>query len=160
MVKFIKPNWNEIEKMCKALSKKIEQEFKPDIIVSILRGGMVPARIFSDLLHNRNVASMRVEFYSGIEKTKKEPIISQTISCDVKNKRILLVDDVSDSGYSMKKAVEYLKEKNPSEIRTVAIHYKPKSIFKPDYFYEETEAWIIYPWEKEETKKEIGKNEK
>jgi hypothetical protein len=147
-------SWGKIDDLCQKLSEKISKNYSPDIIIGIIRGGLVPARLISDLMHNKNIATMRVESYFGIGK-RKEPKITQKLTVEIKNKSILLVDDVSDSGYSMKEAVKYLKKLHPSTIKTATLHYKPQSIFKPDYYIEETDKWIIYPWEINETKKRL-----
>lgn len=155
-MKFLKPSWEEIEGMCKKLSIKIKKDYEPEVLVGIVRGGLVPLRLFSDFLDNKNVSTIKIEYYTGIGKTKETPEITQKLTTDIKEKKILVVDDVSDSGHSLKKALEHLKELNPKEIKTVTLHYKPKSIVKPDYFAEETDAWIIYPWEKNEANREKG----
>jgi hypothetical protein len=79
------------------------------------------------------------------------------LTVDVKGKRILLVDDVADSGASLTVAKKYLRKLGASEIRIATLHYKPASAIKPGYFAETTEAWVNYPWEREETKKELKK---
>ncbi len=153
-MEFLEPKWDEIDDLCKKLSKKILENYKPDIIIGIIRGGLVPTRLISDLMHNKNLATVRVESYCGIGKRKK-PKITQPLTVEVKNKKILLIDYISDSGYSLKECIEYLKKFKPDEIRTATLHYKPGSIFIPDYYIEETDKWIIYPWERNETKKEL-----
>lgn len=154
MVEFLEPSWDEIEEMCRELCKKIKKEFEPEIIIAIIRGGMIPGRLFSDYLGNNNVATVKTEHYIGIGKTMKKPVITQPLTVDIKGKKVLLVDDVSDSGKSLKEVVKYLKEKNPEEIKVATLHYKPGSVYKPNYFIGTTDKWIIYPWEKEEMRKE------
>ncbi|NHJ05630.1 MAG: phosphoribosyltransferase, partial [Candidatus Heimdallarchaeota archaeon] len=71
----------------------------------------------------------------------------EEINYELVNKKILLVDDVSDSGRSLDFAIKHLSKFNYLEMKTATIHYKPKSIFKPDFFISETDKWIVYPWE-------------
>ena len=151
-LEFIAPTWEEIYELAIKLTEKIRaSKFEPDVIVGIARGGWMVARIISDFLDNDNVANVRVQFYSNIGETMQKPIISQRVSVDVKAKRVLLCDDVSDTGHSFKAAYEHLQEEGASEIKTAALHLKPHSIFKPDFWVGETSKWIIYPWERRET---------
>ncbi len=154
-MELIKPSWREIAKLSKQLCKKIKKEYTPDILIGISRGGLVPVRLFSDYLHNQNVGIIRVIFYKGINETEKEPKIEQPLTLDIRDKKVLIVDDVADTGKSLKVTIEYIKTLGPKEIKVACLHCKPNSVFRPDYFEKETSAWIDYPWEHEETKKKI-----
>ncbi|MCK5045275.1 MAG: phosphoribosyltransferase [Candidatus Heimdallarchaeota archaeon] len=146
------------------LAKKIRNEnLKPDILIGIARGGLVVTRLLSDIMDNLKVAIIGVGFYTGINETEKDPILTQELSLDLTDQKVLLIDDVSDTGKSFEFAVKYLKAKNLQELKTAALHYKPQSTFKPDYFISETSKWIVYPWEYMEFtrlyfKKQLEKN--
>ncbi|MFX1251725.1 MAG: phosphoribosyltransferase [Promethearchaeota archaeon] len=145
-------SWDKLYRMCIKLTDQIKQsDFRPTILVGIARGGWVIARVLSDLLNNSNVASMLVKFYTDIYETEKKPRITQPVSTSVKDENILLIDDVSDSGKSLRAAIEHILAKGCASCKTATIHFKPWSITKPDFFVEETEAWIIYPHELYET---------
>jgi hypoxanthine phosphoribosyltransferase len=71
------------------------------------------------------------------------------------------VDDVSDSGESLKVALEHLNACGAKAIKTATLYYKPHSIFKPDFFIVQTEQWIIFPWERlENTRRLLDEAEK
>jgi len=147
-MKFEAPSWNDVYEMCFRLADEVRRSrFVPDIIVGVARGGWVPARIISDLLKNPNLANTRVEFYEDVGKKRRRPKITQSISTPVKDKKVLVVDDVSDTGESLRLVCEDLRERGASEVRLATMHYKPWSVKKPDYYIKETEAWIVYPYE-------------
>lgn len=152
---FLVPDWSDIYEMCIKLADKIKGKFSPDVIVGIARGGWIPARILSDLLENPNVASVRVEFYVDVGKTAKTPRITQGVSVPLEGKKVLVVDDVADTGKSLKAVLEYLTGLGAKEVKAATLHYKPKSIIKPDFYVEETEAWIVYPHERFEFTKSM-----
>jgi len=155
-VKYIAPDWDEIYDLLLKLAKKIvDDNYRPDSIVGIARGGWIVARILSDFLDIKDVANIRVEFYDDILLTRDHPRITQEVSVNVERKKILLCDDVADTGKSLKTASDYLKERGASEVRIATLHLKPTSIVCPDYYVSETDAWIIYPWEVFETVKSI-----
>lgn len=135
--------WNQIFQ----LHDKMLEKYQPDILIGISRGGLVVTRFLSDIMNINNVAILGVGFYTGINETAKTPVITQELCIDMKNKKILLVDDVADTGISLKFASEYLLKKTPKELKIATIHYKPQSIVKPDFYNEETTKWIVYPWE-------------
>ncbi|MFX0211061.1 MAG: phosphoribosyltransferase, partial [Candidatus Hodarchaeota archaeon] len=111
------------------------------------RGGWGPARILSDLFNDTRVASIKIEFYTDINKRTKTPKVVQPVSTDVAGKILLLVDDVADSGHSLRIAIDHLKERKAKEVRTVTLYYKPWSIVVPNYYAKETRAWLVFAHE-------------
>lgn len=146
------PTWERIYELLLDLASKVRKNgFKPDVIIGVARGGWPPARIMSDLLENPEVASVKADFYSGVAENKGEPVITQSVSLPVKDKKILIVDDVADTGKSLALVKEHLKERGAFEVKTATIYYKPWSGFMPDYFERKTSRWIVFPWERKET---------
>ena len=158
-MEYVPMSWESAtDSLRNTLSRQInESGFHPDAIIGISRGGLVPARILSDSLNVPLLYTIRISFYSTIGVRKETPKVTQPLSVDISGKKILVVDDIADSGKSLVLAKEYLSKLNPSEIKTATIHLKPESVFKPDYVCKTTEAWIVYPWETQEFFRETGK---
>ncbi|MEM1530319.1 MAG: phosphoribosyltransferase [Candidatus Bathyarchaeia archaeon] len=151
-IEFEVPSWDEIYEMLLTLADMIRRDrFQPDIIVGVSRGGWPPARVMSDLLGDVELANIRVEFYRGVAETESEPIITQPLSMHVAGKNILIMDDVADTGRSLKLVKEHVMEKNAKSIKIATIYYKPWSIIVPDYYVRVTRRWIVFPWERKET---------
>ena len=157
-LEFEVPKWNQIYEMLLNLAEKIRKNnFKPDIIVGVSRGGWPPARVMSDLLDNPNLANVRAEFYLGVAETKGEPTLTQSVSMTIAGKKVLVVDEVADTGKSLKLVKEHIIEKGATEVKIATVYYKPWSIVKPDYYERETSKWIVFPWEIKETVRKIVK---
>lgn len=155
-LEFEVPTWNQIYDMLLHLAEKIGKNgFEPHIIVGVSRGGWPPARIFSDLLDNPNLANVKAEFYLGVAETRKKPTITQTVSMDVADKKVLIVDEVADTGKSLKLVKEHIVNEGASEVKIATVYYKPWSIIIPDYYGKETSRWIVFPWEIKETTRKI-----
>jgi len=157
-LEFEVPTWDQIYDMLLNMAEKIRKSrFKPDIIVGISRGGWPPARVLSDLLDNPNLANVRAEFYLGVAETKGEPTLTQPVSIPVANKKVLMVDEVADTGKSLKLTKGHILEKGAAQVKIATVYYKPWSIIKPDYYEKETTRWIVFPWEIKETIRKILK---
>lgn len=151
-IEFEVPSWDEIYEMLLTLADMIRRDkFQPDIIVGVSRGGWPPARVMSDLLGDVELANIRVEFYRGVAETESEPIITQPLSMHAAGKNVLIMDDVADTGRSLKLVKEHIMEKNARSIKIATIYYKPWSIIVPDYYVRVTRRWIVFPWERKET---------
>jgi hypoxanthine phosphoribosyltransferase len=150
------PTWNQIYAMLSSQAEKIRRSgFKPDIIVGIARGGWVPARVQSDLLEIPDLAVVRVEFYLGVAETRNEPVMTQGVSEVVAGKKVLVVDDVADTGKSLQLVKEHIRQQGAVELRIATVYRKPFSIITPDYYEKETRRWVVFPWEIKETLRKI-----
>ncbi|MCX9010188.1 MAG: phosphoribosyltransferase [Candidatus Methanoperedens sp.] len=143
-------SWDEAHLLAKDLARKVKRSgYKPDLIIGIARGGLVPARIMCDYLLQKDLASIKIEHW-GIAATRGKAKIKYALPAglDISGKRILVVDDVADTGESYAVVMDYINGLSPAEIRTAALHYKTNSTFIPDYWSEKQDAWkwIIYPW--------------
>ena len=152
--KYVAPSWDRIYEMLVDLALRIRRSgFQAELIVGVSRGGWAPGRILSDLLENTHTVNIKIEFYVGLGQTARKPVITQPISEDIAGKKALVVDDVADTGESLKVALDHVAAKGASSAKTVTVFYKPHSTFKPDFFAEETSDWIIFPWERLEATK-------
>jgi hypoxanthine phosphoribosyltransferase len=157
-IEFEVPTWNQIYEMLLNIVGKIRKDrFKPDIIVGVCRGGWPPARVLSDLMSNANLANVRAEFYLGVAETKDEPVLTQPVSVKVAGKKVLIVDEVADTGKSLKLVKEHIIQEKATEVKIATVYYKPWSIVKPEYYEKETSRWIVFPWETKETLRKIVK---
>jgi len=154
--KFEVPTWNKICDMLLSQAEKIRQSsFKPDVIVGVTRGGWVPARVLSDLLGVPDFATVRVEFYLGVTETRNEPVLIQGVSAAVTGKKVLIVDDVADTGKSLQLAREHVLQQGATEVKIATVYRKPWSVIKPDYYETETSCWVVFPWETKEPIRKI-----
>jgi len=155
-LRFLHLSWDDVQSLAEAVARKIEASgYKPDIVVAVSRGGFNPARILCDQLDIRRLASVQLEAYDGMVK-RPEPIVVLQVNAELDGMRVLVVDDVSDSGASLVKAAEHLREKSASEVRIATLHIKPWSRFIPDYYAEKVDAWVVYPWELKECLLEVA----
>jgi len=154
--KYEVPSWNFIYELCIQVADQVRcSGYKPDLLVAVSRGGWIPGRVLSDLLENPNIATIKVEYYVDIYKTHTKPKITQPLSIEVKGKKILLIDDIADSGKSLKLVKEHLAEQGAAEVKICTLYYKPWSILTPDFFVRRTDAWVCFPHEIFETVKKI-----
>ena len=141
-------SWDEAYSLAKILAHKIKSSgYKPDLVIGIARGGLVPARVVCDFLLQKDLAAIKVEHW-GIAATLGKAKLKYPLPVDISGKSILVVDDVADTGDTFSVIMDYIKEKNPSEVKTAVLHYKTCSTSVPDYWAEKQDKWqwIIYPW--------------
>jgi len=141
-------SWNKLQHLVQSLAQIIQEDnFHPDILIAISRGGFIPARILCDQLGIQKLTCIQIEYYKGINNVKKEPNLIFPLNADINGLHVLIVDDVSDSGTSMIAAIDHIKNQGAKTVKTSSIHIKPWTEYIPDYYSEKVDKWIIYPWE-------------
>ncbi len=150
------PTWNQIYDMLLSQTQKIQnQNYKPDIIIAIAKGGLIPARTLTDLLEIQELGYIHIEFYKDINKTRQEPTLKQNLTIQVLGKKTLLVDDIADTGRSLNLAKTYLQQQGACQIKTATLYKKPQSSTTPDFYEKQTASWVVFPWDTKETLRKI-----
>lgn len=149
-IEYLPVSWTDYNRYAQHLAEVILVKDEPiDEIVAIARGGLSLGHVLSDLLRT-SISTFSIQSYEDI-KEQGEVKITAGLQTTIEGKHILLVDDVSDTGKTLVRAVEYLKDFKPKRITTATMFYKPHSVYKPDFFVQETAAWILFPTEVVET---------
>lgn len=153
--------WQEIPELVRRVAKKIKKaNFKPDYIVGITRGGWIPSVLLSDELGVKNLLSLKIEHWGITARKDKKAHLTIPLNLNLSGKKILLVDDLTDTGESIQLALKHLKEQNSQEIKVATLIHKAHSKFIPDFYARKIEQWkwIILPWNIKEDLKNLMKN--
>ncbi|OPZ62634.1 MAG: Xanthine phosphoribosyltransferase [Firmicutes bacterium ADurb.Bin506] len=141
--------WKDIERLVDVIYSRIDGDF--DAILCITRGGMVPAALLAERIGQRNVMSAAVMFYTGDGVTLDKPVFLQfPPDPQLAGKRVLVVDDVWDSGRTIVAVCDRIRMVGGIPV-TAVLHYKPThSAFPdlhPDHHGAQMDGWIQYPWD-------------
>jgi len=120
-------------------------KYKPDVIVAVARGGLTISHLFASYLDIKDVLVVNASSYDNKKQGSLE--IKNIPSLDG-YKRALLIDDISDTGDTLKAIHEALVKNNPSvELKSFTIFYKEESKFKPDFYIRGAHNWVDFFWE-------------
>ena len=144
-------SWEEIVEWSRGLSEAIEQSgWRPDIIVAVSRGGFVPARLLCDFLDVTDLLSVQSQHWVEAARAAERAILKYPYRVDASGKRVLVVDDIVDTGETLRLARDFIeREWGPREVRTAALQWiSSVAKYKPDYYYIEVRdwTWFQYPW--------------
>ena len=140
--------WDGFGEASRTISRDIVASgFAPEVVVAIARGGLLPAGSIAYGLGVKNCGAINVEFYTGIGTVLENPeLLPPELDMSYLNgRRVLLVDDVADSGRTLDLAVRLLVEQG-AEVRSAVIYTKPTTIVEPDFSFKRTDLWIDFPW--------------
>jgi len=143
-------NWDYIYDLCREVSDEVKAaSFEPDVVVALARGGWFAGRCICDFLGLDDLTSLKMEHYVGTAQKSGEPTVRYPMpEGSVEGKDVLVIDDIADTGGSIRRAEEYVQERNPGEVRTSTLQLLGTSEFQPDFVGERLEewTWVVYPW--------------
>ena len=124
------------------------RDYQPDTLLAIARGGLTLGHAFAHATHNRRLFTINSILYEGDKKGS---------SCEIFNipelkgaKKVLILDDIIDSGQTVKEVLELLKSSFPElEFKTASLFYKSSAVIQPDFSIHEAKEWIGFFWEKD-----------
>lgn len=126
--------------------KAMLQPYRYDSIVAISRGGLTLAHALSQGLGIRDVQSVRTELYDGEHKRQEISFFGNC--CFDTHKRVLVVDDIADSGETLHVVMQRLQNDfSPITFESATLFFKKTSIYQPTFYINETTAWIDFFWE-------------
>ena len=139
-------DWPLFGELSRALALRVAREFDPELVVGIANAGVVPGAVVAAIL-DRPFHSLIVSRRYRADTVRETPAIFGAAPAEVRDRRVLIVDETCDSGATLRLAVAALVNAGAGEVRT-AVSFKTGD-YRPDYFALETESTIVLPWDKE-----------
>jgi hypoxanthine phosphoribosyltransferase len=127
--------------------KVAKDEYRPDIILAIARGGLFAAGSLGYALSVKNIYVMNVEFYTGVDERLDVPVMLPPYLelGDITESRILIADDVADTGKTLRLVHDFCEGK-VADVRCAVLYQKSHSQVDCEYVWKYTDRWINFPW--------------
>jgi hypoxanthine phosphoribosyltransferase len=141
-------SWELFGSAARQLAQSVaDSRYRPEMVIAVARGGLVPAGAIAYALGIKAAGTLNVEFYSDVEQTLPDPVVLAPLldTEAIVGKRLLLVDDVADSGRTLELVLDLLR-RHTGDVRSAVLYTKPRTIVQPDYSWRETDRWIDFPW--------------
>ena len=141
-------SWDDLGEGARELAEDVRRDdYRPDIVLAIARGGLLVAGALAYALGVKNTFTMNVEFYTGIDERLEMPMLLPPVPdlVDFSETRVLIADDVADTGATLALVKSFLDGK-VAETRCAVLYEKPRSTVRCEYVWRRTELWIDFPW--------------
>ena len=140
-------DWTMFGELCRALALKVARDYDPELIIGIERAGVIPAAVIASILE--------VEFYSlrigrkgDEDQVRQRPEVFSAVPREVQGKRVLIVDEITTSGDTLRIALAAVRGAHPAEVRT-ATSFARTSGYQPDYSALTMDAEVVFPWDRQ-----------
>ena len=140
--------WDGLGSATRELAQTVvDSGFRPNIIIAIARGGMIPAGALTYALGVKLTDAINVEFYTDVAQTLPDPILLAPLldTDSIRDQKLLVVDDVADSGRTLALVIKLLRGFG-AEVRSAVLYAKSSTVISPDYVWKRTDEWIVFPW--------------
>ena len=141
-------SWELFGQAQEELAQQIaDSDFSPEVLVAVARGGMLPGGALTYSLGVKLTDAINVEFYTDVNETLADPILLAPLldTDSIRGRRILVVDDVADSGRTLALVLKLLRGFG-AEVRSAVLYTKPRTVVQPDFSWRTTDKWIVLPW--------------
>ncbi len=141
-------SWEMFGVASRDLAQRIHDDgYVPDIILAIARGGLLISGALGYALNVKNLYTMNVEYYTGVDERLEVPMILPPTPelVDLGHARVLIADDVADTGHTLALVKEFCTGK-VAEVRSAVLYEKPRSVVRCEYQWKTTDLWIEFPW--------------
>ncbi len=143
--------WADIDQLADRVAEQVlAAGLRPETIVGLTRGGWVPARLLADRLGVKRVYSLRAQHWGVTATPSGRAEVTEGVSGPVEGQRVLIVDDITDTGESLELALARVRDGRPTRAETAALFHITHSKFTPNYFGEEIPkeswVWVVFPW--------------
>ena len=141
-------SWAEFGQACRELAQQVADDgYRPEIILSIARGGLLAAGALSYALGVKNVHVVNIEFYTGVDERLDMPVMLPPApsTVDLSGATVLIVDDVADTGATLEVVRDFCAD-HVAEARCAVVYEKPHSTVRCEYVWRRTDLWIDFPW--------------
>lgn len=140
--------WELFGSATRELAEQVAADgYRPDIILSIARGGLFVAGALGYALDVKNLHVANVEFYTGVDERLPVPIMLPPVPnvVDLSGAHVLVADDVADTGATLKLVRDFCTG-HVADVRCAVVYEKPHSTVQCEYVWRRTDRWIDFPW--------------
>jgi len=140
-------SWELFGELCRALALRVYRDYDPDVVIGIATAGVIPAAVIADILQV-DFYSMKISRMADGQRVSQEPMLLSTAPVQAAGRRVLLVDEITTSGDTLRLALAAVRDVVPEEIRTATCFCRPGG-YQPDFHALQTDALIVFPWDRQ-----------
>lgn len=143
---FLDLSWEMFGELCRALALKVARDFDPDLVVGIARAGVIPGAVVASILR-KDFYALTISRREGGEVVRDRPAVLSAAPLQCQRKKVLLVDEITSSGETLRMGLASIRDLGPQEVRT-ATSFSRHGGFRPDFTALQTDATIVFPWDR------------
>jgi hypoxanthine phosphoribosyltransferase len=148
-------SWELFGELCRALALRVAQDYDPEVVVGIAAAGVIPGAVIAAMLE-REFFAIKITRRENDTGRRGRPEVLSAAPPQLAGRRVLLVDEICDSGDTLRLALAAVRDVGPTDVRTATslIHVGG---YEPDFYALAAEGTVIFPWDREVLDEESGR---
>lgn len=138
-------SWEVFGEFCRALALKVAGDYDPEIVVGVARAGVIPGAVIACMMR-KDFFSLKISRREDGEVVRQRPSVLSAAPRQARGKRVLVVDEITTSGDTLRLALAAVRDAQPAEVRTATCFARPWG-YAPDYHALATASTLVYPWD-------------
>ena len=148
-------SWQLFGELCRVLGILVARDYEPDVVVGIAAAGVIPGAVVAAMLQ-KPFHAIKITRREDDDGARQRPEVLSAAPPQLAGRRVLLVDEICDSGDTMRLALAAVRDVGPAEVRT-ATSLVREGAYEPDYFALATDGIVVFPWDREVIESESGR---
>jgi uncharacterized protein len=140
-------SWELFGELCRALALRVYRDYDPDVVIGIATAGVIPAAVIADILQV-DFYSMKISRMADGQRISHEPMLMSTAPVQAAGRRVLLVDEITTSGDTLRLGLAAVRDVVPAEIKTATCFSRPGA-YAPNFHALQSDALIVFPWDRQ-----------
>lgn len=147
-------SWELFGELCRVLALRVSQEYHPEVVVGLSTAGVLPAATVAMIL-GADFHTLRISRRDRGAVVRPMPQVLSPTPVAVRGKRVLIVDEITTSGDTLRLALAAVREVGPADVRTATSFIRPGG-YRPDFHALETDALVVFPWDRQVVDRQKG----
>lgn len=139
--------WELFGELCRVLALRVARDYQPELVIGIAKAGVLPGAVVASILR-ADFHCMKISRREGDSVVRERPEVFSEAPRQARDRRVLIVDELSTSGETLRLALAAVRAQHPTEVRTAATFVRPQG-YRPNYHALESDALIVFPWDKQ-----------
>ncbi len=149
---YLELTWEMFGELSRALALKVARSYEPEVVIGIARAGALPGAVVATIL-DVDFYSMKISRRIDDDTVRARPAVLSAAPPEAEGKRVLIVDEITTSGDTLRLALAAVRDVHPAEVRTATSFARPQG-YQPDFYALQTDAEVILPWDRQILKRD------
>jgi hypoxanthine phosphoribosyltransferase len=139
-------SWELFGELCRVLAMRVARDYEPDLVIGIAKAGVIPAAVIASILRI-DLFTMKISRREGDQLVRTTPEVFTAAPPQAARRRVLIVDELTSSGQTLRLALAAVRDAGAAEVRTATCFARPGG-YSPDFHALETNALLVFPWDR------------
>ena len=139
-------SWELFGELCRVLAMRVAREYEPELVIGVAKAGVIPGAVIASILRV-DLFTMKISRREGDQLVRTVPEVFTSAPPQAARRRVLVVDELTSSGQTLRLALAAVRDAGAAEVRTATCFARSRG-YQPDFYALQTDALLVFPWDR------------